>query len=98
MPHFRRLLTLAAALLLAGCASRPAKVQIVEIPGPTRYVEVPAKYTREQPIEQPRNASPLEAPRVAKARGEALQLCNADLARIRALQGTPPKVGNPTSP
>lgn len=77
-------------ILLAGCATRPPRVEMVEVPGPTRYVEVPAELTRECPIEEPRDRSPMEAVRVAQARKQALEACNRDKARIRALQGTLP--------
>lgn len=85
----RLLLGLLSLALLAGCKSIP-KVEVVEVPGPTRYVVIPDEMTRPCPIERPANASPLEAVRVAKARKDALEACNRSLARIRAIEGTEP--------
>lgn len=86
MPRVLGLLSLA---LLAGCRCIPT-VEVVEVPGPTRYVAIPEELTRPCPVEAPANASPLEAVRVAKARRDALESCNRDKARIRALGGTTP--------
>jgi hypothetical protein len=71
---------------LAGCKSIP-EVEVVEVPGPTRYVAVPAELTAECPIEEPTVATPIEAVRVAHARRESLAECNRRMRAIRQLQG-----------
>lgn len=86
----QRLLLGLLILALAGCKSAPPKVEVVEVPGPTRYVAIPDELTRPCPIEQKANNSPIEAVRVAKARKDALEACNRDKARIRAIEGTQP--------
>ena len=86
----QRLLLGLLILALAGCKSAPPKVEVVEVPGPTRYVTIPDVLTRPCPIEQKANNSPLEAVRVAKARKDALQTCNRQLEAIRAVEGTTP--------
>lgn len=87
---FRVLGLLILAFALTGCPGnvRPTKPQIVEIPGPTLYVPIDARLTQDCPIEEPKEASPVEAVRVAKARRDALEQCNRDKAAIRAVQGT----------
>lgn len=85
MPRVLGLLILA----LAGCKSIP-HVEVVEVPGPTRYVQVDEQLTRPCPIEAPVNATPMEAVRVAKARKDSLEACNRKLERIRAIEGTTP--------
>lgn len=82
-----RVLGLLTILALAGCKSIP-KVEVVEVPGPTRYIAIPDELTRPCPIEEPANRAPLEAVRVAKSRKDALEACNRDKARIRAIEGT----------
>lgn len=89
MPRVHRLLIL-AALFLAACGTRPPKVEVVEVPGPTRYIELPDYLTAECPIEEPASRVPMEAVRVAHARKESLQDCNRRLRAIRALEGTAP--------
>lgn len=86
MPRLCGLLIL--AMLLIGCQTRPTKPQVVEIPGPTVYVEIPAAMVHHCPIEKPRDATPLEAVRVAKARGDSLASCNRKLDAIDAIEGT----------
>jgi hypothetical protein len=86
---FVRGLTLALVAALAGCKTVP-QVEVVEVPGPTRYVAVPAELTAECPVELPASQAPLEAVRVAHARRESLEECNRRLAAIRRLQGTAP--------
>jgi hypothetical protein len=76
-------------LLLAGCKTIP-KVDVVEVPGPTRYIELPGYLTADCPIEDPTSTAPMEAVRVAHARKESLQDCNRRMRSIRALQGTVP--------
>jgi hypothetical protein len=89
MPRVHRILAAAALLALAGCKTIP-KVEVVEVPGPTRYVSVDAALTAECPIEEPTSTAPMEAVRVANARKESLQDCNRRMRAIRALQGTQP--------
>jgi hypothetical protein len=83
-------LTAALAVALPGCRTIPAGPELVEVPGPVRYVPIRPELTRPCPVEQPRNASPMEAVRVAKERAKALEDCNRDKAQIRAEQGTDP--------
>lgn len=83
-----RLPFLLALVLLAGCKTIP-QVEVVEVPGPTVYVEIPDQFTRDCPIEEPVSTVPMEAVRVAKARKDALEACNRNMARIRAISGTP---------
>lgn len=85
-----RVLGLLILATLAGCQTRPPKVEVVEVPGPTRYVLIPDELTRPCPIEEPASRAPLEAVRVAKARKDALQACNRKLDAIRTIEGTQP--------
>lgn len=91
MPRLHRLLIPLVVLALAACATRPPKVEVVEVPGPTRYVAVAPALTAECPIEAPTTNTPMEAVRVANARKQSLQECNRRMRAIRALQGTPPR-------
>ena len=86
-------LTLAPLLALAGCASAPQRVAlpaVVQVPG-TRYVPIPAALTVPCPIAEPKALTVGEAVGIARERKRALQVCNAQLDQIRALQGTESK-------
>lgn len=86
-----RLLGLLIAVSVMGCKTGPTKPQVVEVPGPTVYVQIPDGMVQHCPIERPRDATPLEAVRVAKARGDSLESCNRKLDAIKAVQGTEKK-------
>lgn len=85
-----RLLTIAAVLILAACTPKQAQrpdppPKIVEVPVKI-YVPVPADLTEPCPIAKGTLA---EIPKVARARRQSLESCNADKAAIRKIQGTP---------
>lgn len=76
-------------ILLAGCGPvRPSKPEVIEVPGPTKFVPIDRSLTIRCPIEEPQSTAPAEAPRVAQARKQALQACNRQLESIEAVQGT----------
>lgn len=70
------------------CQRRPSPPQVVEVPGPTKYVPIDPRLTKRCPIEEPKSSAPLEAARVAKERRNALEQCNRQLQGIEAVQGT----------
>lgn len=85
-----RPLIIAAVLILAGCkASQPTRPDppptIVQVPVKV-YVPVPDDLTEPCPIAKGTLA---EIPKVARARRQSLESCNADKAAIRKIQGTP---------
>jgi hypothetical protein len=82
------LLLFAVLLALFGCA--PVKPQMPVTPQVvtqtvTQYVSVPAELTQPCPIEQPKARTVAEAVRVARARKDALTVCNKQLDAIRSL-------------
>ena len=90
-----RLLTIAAALLLAACRSTPDRQPDLPPPCPLTpvaqvverrvYVPLPAEDTAPEPVAE----GPLrECPRVAAERKAALERANAKLRKAAAKQGT----------
>lgn len=88
-----RLILVACALVLAGCAPRVVKEYVTVEVERVRYVAVDPGLTNPHPIA----TGPLSAcPDVAAQRREQLRLCNADKAAIRRIQGNPvPQEDNP---
>lgn len=86
-----RALLLTLAVLLAGCQNaRPTKPQIVEIPGPTRFVPIDPKLTSHPPLPPLVTTGPLQCPVVAKDRWDLLGEAYRQLDAIKAVQGTTP--------
>jgi len=85
---FLLLLLFAVLLALFGCApfkpSQPVTPQVVT-QTVTKYVAIPDELTVACPIEQPKARTVAEAVRVARARKDALTLCNKQLDAIRSL-------------
>jgi hypothetical protein len=83
-----QLLGLIVLLALPACVpvkpKPPVVPQIVQVPV-TKYVPVPAELTAACPKAKPEKRTVAEAVRVAKARGDALDQCNAQLDAIRKL-------------
>lgn len=87
MSYARRFLTLAAVLVLAGCAGTkpkpcpPPELEVVEVPV-TRYPEVgPELRALLAPCPIATGAL-RDAPHVARLRREALEACNGDKAAV----------------
>lgn len=86
----QRLCGLLILALLTGCPGtvRPAMPQIVEIPGPVRYVPIDSKLTAHPPLPPLVNTSPLQCPAVANDRRELLDDAYRQLDAIGGVQGT----------
>lgn len=95
-----RALALLCCTLLTACGPKPVKPNL---PPPTpgaihtittevRYVPIDPALTTPCPVEPAAALS--DAPRVARERRAALEACNAQLAAVRAIQGTPVKPRN----
>jgi hypothetical protein len=76
-------------LLCAGCMQAKQSVMPVTpkvvTQTVTQYVSVPAELTTACPIEQPQSRTVSEAVRVARARKDALIVCNQQLEKIRLI-------------
>lgn len=70
--------------LLAGCASRPPKVETITVTV-ERIVPVPADLTRDCADEAPRDQTNGEAKRLANVRKLALDECTGRMREIRKL-------------
>lgn len=84
------LLLIAMVLVLSGCPGnvRPAKPQVVEVPGPTRFVPIDAKLTSHPPLPPLVSTGPLQCPAVANERLDLLGEAYRQLDAIKAVQGT----------
>lgn len=90
-------LLIATVLAITGCT------QAVKIPPPpkivkvtvTKYVPVPAEFTKPCPVALPQDKTVREAVRIARARRASLDQCNWQLDKIRNL--TPPADAESTS-
>lgn len=78
-------------LILAACGSQPTKPVLVEVPGPTLYVDIPESMTAHPPLPPLVSASPLQCPAIAKERRDLLEDAYLQLDAIKALEGTPKK-------
>lgn len=78
-------LTLAACLMLAGCATKPVAPPKVIYQTIEKYVPVPAELSKDCEIPMPKEMTVEEAIRVAKERAYALKKCNEDKRSIRNL-------------
>lgn len=74
--------------LVAGCTSQPTKPQIVEVPGPVRYVPIDSKLTAHPPLPPLVNTSPAQCPAVANERLWLLNDAYLKLDAIGNVQGT----------
>lgn len=81
---------LIAALILAGCASKPTQPAPVKETKVTvwKYVAVPAKYTTHVDIAEPTDDTVGTMRNVAYKRKLGLQQCNKQLDSILFIQGT----------
>lgn len=83
----RFLLMLWLGFILAACSSNQVKVPEKVYINVEKYIQIPEEYTRDCPIEQPKELTVSEAVRVAKERKQSLQDCNVDKAAIRKING-----------
>lgn len=89
-------LTFAVCLLLAGCATpMERRVLVPETVTVTvdRYVPIPDRLTAPCPIAEPKALTVGEAVAIARERRRALEVCNAQLRAIHAVQGTAQPAG-----
>lgn len=87
--EMRAVIVLALVLLGTGCAG--GRVVIRDPVEVTRnvYVRIDPALTEQCPVAKPRNDTVGELLRVARERRKALEVCNARMAKIRAIEGTP---------
>lgn len=83
-------LTIAAALLLAGCKTAPPErivvPEIVKVPV-REYVAVPEELTEPCPVAEVKSRTVEAVVEAANSRKTALDACNAKLREIRKLGG-----------
>lgn len=84
MRHCKTALVPILAGLLTACGQTRTVIKTIEVPVRV-YVPVPAEFTKPVPIEQRRNDTVGECPRVARARAAQLQQCNLQLKAIKKL-------------
>lgn len=76
-----------ALLTLAGCQSAPERIVVPELVHVTvpKYITPPAELTRPCPVAELEGRTVADVVRAANARKVALEVCNDQLRRIRAL-------------
>lgn len=74
----------------ATCQTRPTTPQVIEVPGPTKYVEIEDKLVQHPPLPPlvDTRANPLQCPAVANERRELLRDAYLNLDAIDAVEGT----------
>lgn len=70
------------------CQRRPSPPQVVEVPGPTKYVPIDPKLTSHPPLPPLVTTDPLQCPVVANQRRGLLGEAYRQLDAIKAVQGT----------
>lgn len=77
----------AIALALAGCQSTPERIVVPEVVHVTvpKYIAPPAELTRPCPVAELQGRTVADVVEAANARKVALEVCNDQLRRIRAL-------------